>query len=232
MITHSSEIREARRNRRNAAGRSGGIFDRIEDGNSFSYQYAGPDSEPYRRESILAWESVQSWTPPADNGSSISTIPNETSITDEHEAQPQKDADTSTLEANNDLSTIPTKPVEISLPESNPTESETKSTKSNRASRAFKRMNQHVSEFVHRKAGSRDKKCVISMEEKLDGVLPSTPVRQVHEPKSASPFKEQMTLEADHESSHQEVNTEFFTPPLTNNAKSKSANAPDAEVFD
>ncbi|KAK4937897.1 hypothetical protein LTR10_021538 [Elasticomyces elasticus] len=155
---------DARRRRRSAAGRSGGIFEVVKDGDSFNSQYAAPDSEPYRR--------------------------------------------------------------------SGPTETETKSTKSNRTSRALKRINNRVSKFIHRKRFSENAKAAVTIEGGTEGVLPSTPTNHAHVSKPDSPFKEQMSLEADHELPHEEVNKEFFTPPRIRGADTKMHDIADGEVFD
>ncbi|KAK5066098.1 hypothetical protein LTR69_002616 [Exophiala sideris] len=222
---------DARRRRRSAAGRSGGIFEVVKDGDSFNSQYAAPDSEPYRRESMLAWESIQSWKPLVGNSSKVSTSSNEMSLSNGHEAHLQRETDRSTQGSNNDLPTVSTETVGIPLG-SGPTETETKSTKSNRTSRALKRINNRVSKFIHRKRFSENAKAAVTIEGGTEGVLPSTPTNHAHVSKPDSPFKEQMSLEADHELPHEEVNKEFFTPPRIRGADTKMHDIADGEVFD
>ncbi|KIV80033.1 hypothetical protein PV11_07566 [Exophiala sideris] len=236
MMHHSPEIMDARRRRRSAAGRSGGMFEVVKDGDSFNYRYAAPDSEPYRRESMLAWESIQSWKPLVENSSKVSTSSNEMSFANGHEAHLKRETDRSTQGANNDLPTISTKTAENPLLGSGPTETETKSTKSNRTSRAFKRINNRVSKFIHRKQFSDNEEAAVTIEGGTEGgtegVLPSTPTNHARASKPDSPFKEQMSLEADHELPHEEVNKEFFTPPRIRGADTKIHDIADGEVFD
>lgn len=212
------------------------MFEVVEDGETFDYRYAAPDSEPYRRESILAWESIQCWEPPVDHGLGVGTCPNVTSSSNVHGAHPDGKRSPSWRKSNEDISPTPTKTVGIpfALKGTDPTELETKSTKSNRASRAFRKMNARVSEFVHRKAAIKDKKNDSAIGQVTVDFLPSTPIRGMHESKSDSPFKQQMNLEADGISQCQEkVNKEFFTPPRTSNPN-KDIDGPDADadVFD
>ncbi|EXJ88091.1 hypothetical protein A1O1_05019 [Capronia coronata CBS 617.96] len=205
------ESRETRRQRRMAAGRSGGVFEIVQDGNQFSYRYASP-VRPYQQGSNVAWESVESVA-------SSTTTEYQSNRVCAESCGPEETSALSAEETKSLNRTSPEMESALSLPSTKTSRDGTEldeegapRTKSRRGLRTLKKIDRFVTRFVHRKgitSVNKDDQAKIVGET----VEPPTPKPQILEPTSRSPVKEQLELESDRDPGQEELNKEFFTPP-------------------
>ncbi len=217
MDQTSSVNAEARRQRRIVAGRSGGVFELVRDGEGLvSYQYASPSSsEAYNAESHQTWESTESLAYSYNSISSFTEFDNgEVSLTSSR-ATGDKTCDVDAARKN--WTFMGTKTLaQTDSAKLVTTEPETKTGKRRRVLKKIK--DKFVSGIVHRKkTASKEDNTVDIGDLNIENSLPFTPPHQVRrseaQMKTPSPVKEQLALEADQDLRNEEVDKEFFTPP-------------------
>lgn len=214
MEGRGCESKESRRRRRLAAGRSGGVFERVQDGDMITYRYAWPERDRYHGDRT-GWfeEGVESNEFAAQTNSrmmlSADTVSRqETLLLDI--GYKTKDEGGNNEDNQSSTSSMPTKTAGGDV---EPVETGRAERKRGRGRRAFKKMSQFASELMHGKKQTKiESKNIAAPEIVREQQKPRTLDSRILRSSSESPVKEQLGLEADHDPKQDEVNQEFFTP--------------------
>lgn len=235
------EGREPHHQRRMAAGRSGGFFERVQDGDQFIYRYVWPES--YQQESNVAWESVE----PVALSASATTATQSDSESVRSGTRGWKNSPTMSAEDTMTMErTSPKQPKALSSPPSSSTSPDGMELAEEVASRPKRRRGQKtlkkIDRLVHRFMHGRKERAKANNDEAVNAyaepsehqISPS----QVHTVISQSPVKQQFDLELEtnrDSEEEEEVNKEFFTPPRASkrwSAQDYCANSDDSNIFE
>ncbi|EXJ86861.1 hypothetical protein A1O3_03815 [Capronia epimyces CBS 606.96] len=229
------ENREARRQRRRAAGRSGGIFEIVRDGKQIKYRYAWPEPA-CQPEYITPRDSVESIVSSTASdsvaGRACTGIRGQQMVLTVPEGESMH-ADRKDRNLTMSLSPSSTKRttdcIEI--------DSEVISrTKNRRGLPTVQKMDRDGSRLGHRKTEATEGQYDGQVAKAKEHLEPQTQKSQLLEATYQSPIKEQIELEADcdPDPGQEELNKEFFTPPRAIKMSSgwDCHGDSDSEIFD
>ncbi|OQV01879.1 hypothetical protein CLAIMM_07170 [Cladophialophora immunda] len=191
---------QARRQRRRAAGQSGGEFEIVRHNGTISYRYVWPDKEKDFVDRLVSW---------AVAGPTTASVVTESDKTPDHNAQVETKKDNPN-EENIVLNVQDTETKAVS-DDVGCVEMITSGQEVRKARGAFRRLNRRISGWLQcKKADGKEDEL-----EESSGLAPEQGQPWISQPQlppvhTESPVKEQLEFEADRVSTHEDVNWGFF----------------------